>query len=132
MSEPLAHSAHDGAPDQKYRDHVGKVVSLAMRFGREATAYCPKWGNGFLDVLEMAANYHDLGKLELRFSGCAGTQSFRRIVAFCTGMGQRGLICYSCARRRDRSGLFSPQRATFNSARESQASQRSRSPFARN
>ncbi len=67
MSEPLAHSAHDGAPDQKYRDHVGKVVSLAMRFGREATAYCPKWGNGFLDVLEMAANYHDLGKLDSAF-----------------------------------------------------------------
>lgn len=64
MSDPLAHSARDGAPEQKYRDHVGNVVSLAMRFGREATVHCPKWRESFLDVLETAAHYHDLGKLD--------------------------------------------------------------------
>lgn len=64
MSEPLAHSARNGAPEQWYRHHVGNVISLAMRFGREATTHCPKWRDGFLDVLEMAAHYHDLGKLD--------------------------------------------------------------------
>lgn len=64
MIEPLAHSAHDGATEQTYRDHVGNVISLAMRFGREAVVHCPKWRDGFLDVLEMATHYHDLGKLD--------------------------------------------------------------------
>ncbi|MEO8428619.1 MAG: CRISPR-associated endonuclease Cas3'' [Verrucomicrobiota bacterium] len=64
MTEPLAHSAHDGATEQTYPDHVGNVVSQAMLFGREAATHCPKWRDGFLDVLEMAAHYHDLGKLD--------------------------------------------------------------------
>ncbi len=64
MSEPLAHSARNGAPEQWYRHHVGNVISFAMSFGREATTHCPKWRDGFLDVLEMAAHYHDLGKLD--------------------------------------------------------------------
>jgi CRISPR-associated endonuclease/helicase Cas3 len=64
VSELLAHSAHDGATEQTYRDHVGNVVSEAMRFGREAATHYPKWRDGFLDVLEMAAHYHDLGKLD--------------------------------------------------------------------
>lgn len=67
MSEPLAHSAHDGSPEQKYRDHIGNVVSLAMRFGHEAAVHCPTWCDIFLDVLEMAAHYHDLGKLDAVF-----------------------------------------------------------------
>jgi CRISPR-associated endonuclease/helicase Cas3 len=64
VSEPVAHSARDGATEQTYRDHVGNVVAQAMRFGREAATHCPKWRDGFLDVLEMAAHYHDLGKLD--------------------------------------------------------------------
>lgn len=64
MSEPLAHSAHDGAPKQTYREHVGEVVRLAMKFGRVAAAFSPKWRNQFLAALEMAAVYHDLGKLD--------------------------------------------------------------------
>ena len=64
MSELLAHSARDGAPEQSYRGHVGNVISQAMRFGRQTTTHCPKWRDGFLDVLEMAAHYHDLGKLD--------------------------------------------------------------------
>jgi CRISPR-associated endonuclease/helicase Cas3 len=64
MTEPLAHSAHDGAPEQPYYDHVAEVIRLAMQFGREATAFSPKWRDGFLAALEMAASYHDLGKLD--------------------------------------------------------------------
>ena len=48
MSELLAHSARDGAPEQSYRGHVGNVISQAMRFGREAATHCPKWRDGFL------------------------------------------------------------------------------------
>lgn len=64
MTEPLAHSAHDGAPEQTYTAHVGEVIRLAMQFGREAAAFAPKWREDFLAALEMAANYHDLGKLD--------------------------------------------------------------------
>src|ERR1035438_4449346 len=64
MSEPLAHSAHDGAPEQTYRAHVGEVVRLAMQFGRDAAVFAPNWHDDFLAALEMAANYHDLGKLD--------------------------------------------------------------------
>ena len=64
MSEPLAHSAHDGAPEQTYRAHVGEVVRLGMDFGREAASFSPKWREPFLAALEMVVNYHDLGKLD--------------------------------------------------------------------
>ena len=65
MSEPLAHSAHDGAPEQTYRTHVGEVIRLGMEFGREAAGFAPKkWREPFLAALEMALNYHDLGKLD--------------------------------------------------------------------
>lgn len=64
MSEPLAHSAHDDAPEQTYRAHVGEVIRLAMEFGRSAAGFSPKWRESFLAALEMAANYHDLGKLD--------------------------------------------------------------------
>jgi len=64
--EPLAHSAHDGVPEQTYRAHVGEVIRLAMEFGQRATASPAKskWREPFLAALEMAANYHDLGKLD--------------------------------------------------------------------
>ncbi len=64
MSEPLAHSAHDGAPEQTYRAHVGEVIRLGMEFGHEAAGFSPKWREPFLAALEMALNYHDLGKLD--------------------------------------------------------------------
>jgi CRISPR-associated endonuclease/helicase Cas3 len=62
--EPLAHSAHDGAREQTYREHVANVLTLALRFAREAAAFSPKWRQQFLDVVESAAAYHDLGKLD--------------------------------------------------------------------
>jgi CRISPR-associated endonuclease/helicase Cas3 len=64
MSEPLAHSARNGVPEQTYREHVGGVIQLAMRFAREITAFSPKWRTHFLSAAEMAATFHDLGKLD--------------------------------------------------------------------
>jgi len=67
VSEPLAHSAHNNASGQTYRAHVGEVVRLAIGFGKEASSFAPKWQKDFLAALEMAANYHDLGKLDESF-----------------------------------------------------------------
>ena len=67
MTEPLAHSARDGASEQTYRAHVSEVTRLALEFGRAAMAFSPKWRESFLASLEMAATYHDLGKLDAIF-----------------------------------------------------------------
>jgi len=64
VSEPLAHSAHDGAPEQTYWAHVGEVIRLGMEFGQETARFSSKWREPFLSALEMALNYHDLGKLD--------------------------------------------------------------------
>lgn len=62
--EPLAHSAHDGAPEQTYREHVGNVWRDAVGFASEAAAFSPKWREAFLAVIDAASAYHDLGKLD--------------------------------------------------------------------
>lgn len=62
--EPLAHSAHDGAPQQTYREHVGNVLRDAKRFACEAGAFSPKWRVPFMAAVELSAAYHDLGKLD--------------------------------------------------------------------
>ncbi len=63
-SEPLAHSTRDGAPQQTYRDHVGNVRRYSALFANDAAAFSPKWREPFLAVVEAAAAYHDLGKLD--------------------------------------------------------------------
>jgi CRISPR-associated endonuclease/helicase Cas3 len=63
-TEPLAHSAHDGAPEQSYREHVGNVLRDAKTFADAAAAFSPKQRAAFLAVVELAAAYHDLGKLD--------------------------------------------------------------------
>lgn len=65
--EPLAHSARDGAPEQIYRDHVANVCRYAGRFAREAGRYSPQWQDAFTAIVDLAANYHDLGKLDELF-----------------------------------------------------------------
>ena len=62
--EPLAHSARNGVSEQTYREHIGNVFRHAGRFAREAAAFSPKWCEKFLAVIESAAAYHDLGKLD--------------------------------------------------------------------
>jgi CRISPR-associated endonuclease/helicase Cas3 len=63
-AEPLAHSARNGAPEQTYREHVGKVSSYSALFARDAARFFPKGRESFLAVVESAAAYHDLGKLD--------------------------------------------------------------------
>lgn len=62
--EPLAHSAHNGAPEQTYREHVGNVWRDAVFFAGEAAAFSPNWREVFLAVVDSASAYHDLGKLD--------------------------------------------------------------------
>lgn len=65
--EPLAHSARDGAPEQTYREHVANVGCYAALFGSDAAVFSPKWRETLLSVIERAAAYHDLGKLDALF-----------------------------------------------------------------
>jgi CRISPR-associated endonuclease/helicase Cas3 len=65
--EPLAHSARRGAPEQTYRDHVANVCHFAGKFARDATRFSPQWQAAFTAIVEVAAAYHDLGKLDVLF-----------------------------------------------------------------
>jgi len=72
MSEPLAHSARNGAPTQSYRDHVANVVSGAeVRCERMLRHYspAPSWidSPAMLGIIRSAARFHDLGKLDRGF-----------------------------------------------------------------
>jgi CRISPR-associated endonuclease/helicase Cas3 len=62
--EPLAHSARDAAPEQSYREHAENVLRGAKHFAKAAGSFSPKWGKSFGQVVERAAAYHDLGKLD--------------------------------------------------------------------
>lgn len=64
MLEPLAHSARDGAPQQSYCEHVGNVLRDAKAFADAAAVFSPKQREAFVAVVESAAAYHDLGKLD--------------------------------------------------------------------
>ena len=61
---PLAHSARRGSPEQSYRDHVANVRRFAAKFAVEAVAYSDRWRKSFQPAVELAAAYHDLGKLD--------------------------------------------------------------------
>ncbi|MDD5200351.1 MAG: CRISPR-associated endonuclease Cas3'' [Terrimicrobiaceae bacterium] len=72
MSEPLAHSARQGAPAQTYRDHVSNVVSGAVaRCERMLQHYAPTPtgidAQAMLEITRTAARFHDLGKLDRGF-----------------------------------------------------------------
>ena len=67
IPEPLAHSARDGSPQQTYRDHVGNVGRYSAMFAGDAARYSGRWRTHFLDAVERAAAYHDLGKLDELF-----------------------------------------------------------------
>ena len=61
---PLAHSARGGSPEQSYHNHVANVHRFAAKFAREAAAHSERWHEQFQAVVELAAAYHDLGKLD--------------------------------------------------------------------
>jgi CRISPR-associated endonuclease/helicase Cas3 len=72
MSEPLAHSAKQGAPTQSYHDHVNNVVSGAVARGERMLQHytpAPTWidSPSMLEIIRSAARFHDLGKLDRGF-----------------------------------------------------------------
>lgn len=62
--EPLAHSARDGATEQSYRDHAENVLRDAKAFADSTPVFSLKQRDAFVAVVESAAAYHDLGKLD--------------------------------------------------------------------
>jgi len=66
-AEPLAHSARNGAAEQTYRDHVANVCRYTHKFALDATQFSPKWQDAFTAIVDVAAAYHDLGKLDELF-----------------------------------------------------------------
>jgi hypothetical protein len=62
----LAHSAKPkrGIPEQSYADHVGNVVQAAVSNADRAAEHSPKFADLLRTAVRLAAEYHDLGKLD--------------------------------------------------------------------
>lgn len=60
----FAHSPKDGVEAQTYAAHIRGVCHLADRFGREAGKYSKSDGEALRRLVEKAAEYHDIGKLD--------------------------------------------------------------------
>lgn len=64
-AHPLAHSSPDGLRDgQTYAAHVRAVVAGALANARDMCGDDTRPPEGFLDAVESAARFHDLGKLD--------------------------------------------------------------------
>src|SRR5512133_306475 len=63
----LAHSADAkrGIPVQSYADHVDGVVKLASRAAANVSKYSINNGELLCEVVRRAAEFHDLGKLDI-------------------------------------------------------------------
>lgn len=66
MNEPLAHSARPefGVGTQTYREHVENVARLAVENARGVAKYLSGGGERFTEAVRLAAEFHDLGKLD--------------------------------------------------------------------
>lgn len=64
MTEYFAHSPKEGYPAQTYEKHVSGVLGHVRRFASETARYSVPNGERLLRVSEIAAIYHDLGKLD--------------------------------------------------------------------
>lgn len=64
MTEYFAHSPKDGYPAQTYEKHVGEVLKRIRRNASDAARYSPDDGVLLYRAAEIAAVYHDLGKLD--------------------------------------------------------------------
>lgn len=64
--EPLAHSARPSRdiPEQTYAEHVGNVMRLAKKHAEEAAEYNHDEGERLIEAVHLAAEFHDLGKLD--------------------------------------------------------------------
>lgn len=60
----LAHSAKNEYPPQGYADHVNNTVKLALDYAKVMKQYCKKDAAQIDNILEPAAQFHDLGKLD--------------------------------------------------------------------
>ena len=60
----FAHSPRDGIEAQTYTDHIRGVSSLAKRYAMESGRYAKRDRALLQRVIEKAAEYHDLGKLD--------------------------------------------------------------------
>ena len=61
---PLAHSPKGDVPAQAYRDHIERVRQKARVNAESATVGYTGDKAAFIDAVEVAAIYHDLGKLD--------------------------------------------------------------------
>jgi len=59
-----AHSPKDGVDAQTYAAHVRGVCSLAQQYANEAGTYSKTDGEVLRQLVENAAEYHDIGKLD--------------------------------------------------------------------
>jgi CRISPR-associated endonuclease Cas3-HD len=64
MTEYFAHSPKEGYPAQTYAQHVNGVLNRVRCFASETAQYSVLDGKMLLRVSEIAAIYHDLGKLD--------------------------------------------------------------------
>jgi CRISPR-associated endonuclease/helicase Cas3 len=62
--EPVAHSPKGDVPAQAYHKHIENVRRLSITNARRATACYTGDRTAFIDAVEAAAIYHDLGKLD--------------------------------------------------------------------
>ena len=62
----LAHSARPerGIPEQEYRDHIENVVGRAVGNADRASVFSAKYGDLLRPAVRLAAEFHDLGKLD--------------------------------------------------------------------
>lgn len=64
MTEFFAHSPKDGYPAQTYAKHVRGVLKRVRRYASDTARYSPDDGALLFKTAEIAAIYHDLGKLD--------------------------------------------------------------------
>ena len=64
MTGYFAHSPKEGYPAQAYAQHISGVLGRVRRYASDAAQYSPFDGALFMRAAEIAAVYHDLGKLD--------------------------------------------------------------------
>lgn len=63
-NEPLAHSPKPPTSEQTYKEHIEHVLCGALSNARAASRYYSGNKDAFVQAVEAAALYHDLGKLD--------------------------------------------------------------------
>lgn len=60
----LSHSSRKCSPEQSYVEHINNVRLYAVQFARDAVAYYKGDHDSFIDWVDAAALYHDIGKVD--------------------------------------------------------------------